>query len=434
MRLDLRVLIFSLVLTFVPRISIAQQVPLAEVVDHAVSQSKLTSPGAAPFHLKATIAERDSPGSPFRGDIELFWVSPEKWRRVIHSPDFSQTLIVNGDQVQEEDTGDYFPYWLNEFVRAITDPLPMSETLKKTATQISQPGSSRQSNSCARFQSKIGAPPAQNDAFSLFCFEGSHGLLDSVLTPGYSVQFKNYKNFGEKHVAHLLVTDPEPGTTIEATITGLTDLKDPDESLFAIAQPTSKDQQLQMARVPDADLPKLYLQTPEIVWPAIRTGHTSGVLSMLISADRSGHVREAYPLNSDNSDLNDTARDQVRKWQFKPAVSEGVPVQVESVLTLAFTTKTENPFSILTNDEVRKLATSTPEPNFSPGVAPSGTKVTIRILVDPGGKVLTVQNLNKLPSQLLLPAYNAATHWRFQPYLRDGKPDSFYADITFSVP
>ena len=182
-----------------------------------------------------------------------------------------------------------------------------------------------------------------------------------------------------------------------------------------------------MAVVPDADLPKLYLQTPEIVWRAIRTGHTSGVLSMLISADRLGDVREAYPLNSDNSDLNDTARDQVRKWQFKPAVSEGVPVQVESVLTLAFTTKTENPFSILTNDEVRKLATSTPEPNFSPGVAPSGTKVTIRILVDPGGKVLTVQNLNKLPSQLLLPAYNAATHWRFQPYLRDGKPDSFYA-------
>jgi hypothetical protein len=40
-------------------------------------------------------------------------------------------LIVNGDQVSEEDKGDYFPWWLNDLVTAIFDPVPMLDSLRK---------------------------------------------------------------------------------------------------------------------------------------------------------------------------------------------------------------------------------------------------------------------------------------------------------------
>jgi hypothetical protein len=96
--------------------------PLADVAQHAVDQSKLTSPGSTPFHLKAEIVETTNPNSDHKGEVEEYWVSPEKWRRTISSPGFSQTLIVNGDQVSEEDKGDYFPWWLNDLVTAIFDP------------------------------------------------------------------------------------------------------------------------------------------------------------------------------------------------------------------------------------------------------------------------------------------------------------------------
>ena len=33
-------------------------------------------------------------------------------------------MIVDDDRIAEQNTGDYFPWWLNDLVTAIFDPLP----------------------------------------------------------------------------------------------------------------------------------------------------------------------------------------------------------------------------------------------------------------------------------------------------------------------
>src|SRR5271170_1298081 len=142
----------------------AKTVPLADVARHAVEQSKLTAPGSSPFHLKAKIVETTNPDSTYKGEIEEYWISPEKFRRTITSPGFSQTLVVNGDRVWEQDKGDYFPWWLNDLVTAIFDPLPMLESLEKLNAQMQKPSGSEHSNSCARMQMKVGVAPAENSA------------------------------------------------------------------------------------------------------------------------------------------------------------------------------------------------------------------------------------------------------------------------------
>src|SRR5258706_8425730 len=171
MRFSTNLIIVGFLLAIGLPSGLAQQIPLSDVVDRAVNQSKLTLPGSTPFHLKARIAEKDSPDSDFKADIDVMWVSPEKWRRSIQSPDFTQTLIVNGDKISEQDTGDYYPFWLRELVTALVDPLPMLESLKRTNSQIAKPSGSAGSTSCARFESKVGLPPVQNSAFYVFCFE-----------------------------------------------------------------------------------------------------------------------------------------------------------------------------------------------------------------------------------------------------------------------
>jgi Gram-negative bacterial TonB protein C-terminal len=410
----------------------AQQIPLSELADQAVNQSKLTLPGSAPFHLKAKIAEKDSPDSDFKADVDIMWLSPEKWRRSIQSPEFSQTVVVNNDKISEQDTGDYFPFWLHELVTALVDPLPMLESLKRSNSQIAKPNATIGLTPCARFESKVGLPPAQNSVFYVFCFEGS-GLLEDVTTPQCSVEFKNYKSFKSKRVARLLVTDPEPGVTIEANVTELGELVNVDESQFTISQPTPKELQLKSMSISEGDLKSLSLQNLDIVWPPIRLGKTSGVLSMYVSVDRSGHVRETFPLNSDNSDLNDPVRRQVEKWQFKPAISGGTPVQVESILTFAFSTTIGDAVTILSDADARQLASYTVEPQIMPGTAAIGTLFTVRVLVSADGKSITVVNPNNLPSALFLASYGALQKWQFKPYIKDGKPDLFWADITFQV-
>jgi hypothetical protein len=61
------------------------------------------------FTVRVHLFESTNPPSPYRADIEEYWVSPQEWRRSIDTPEFKQTLIANGDQVSEQDTGDYYP-------------------------------------------------------------------------------------------------------------------------------------------------------------------------------------------------------------------------------------------------------------------------------------------------------------------------------------
>lgn len=393
----------------------------------------MTSKGNAPFYLHAEIVETTNPKSNYRGEIEEFWVSPEKWRRTIKSPDFSQTLTENGENTSEEDTGDYFPWWLHDLLDAIFNPLPMLDTLKAVDAKMPKPSGSEISSVCSRMQMKIGVPPAQNTAFLVFCFDG-RALLKSVVTPGYQAEFDDYRTFQEKTVARRFTLDPEPGTTIEAKITELRELKDPDESMFAVPRPTSAGQRITSIRVDEATARTFLKSAPDIVWPTVRSGATSGVLSMYISVDRAGHVREAWPLGSDNAGLEDIAREQVMKWQFNTAASNGVPVQMESTLTLAFDTKIGDPIPILSNDEARKLAVHTVEPTFPSGAAPTGTEVKVRIGVALDGSVNGVSNVSNARVQLFMAASAAVRQWHFGPYIHDGKQDIFGADVTFRVP
>ncbi len=408
-----------------------QAASLKGAADYAVAQSKLTSQGSAPFHLRAMISEITNPDSDYKAQIEEYWASPTKWRRTIQSPGFSQTLILNGDTVSEQDTGDYYPLWLRNMVTAIFDPIPMIDQLDHLNTQLPKPNRKEQSISCARLQTQVGVAPVRNAAFLVFCFDGN-GLLESVVTPQYSAEFKDYRAFSGKRIARRIEDDPEPGTTLQAEVVELTKLPVTDEKLFSVQQPTPAAARIRSVSVSEDVLHSLFLETPKVAWPTVRSGKTSGVLSMYVSVDRTGRVREAWPLNSDNAGLDDPAREQVRKWKLKPAVSGGVPVQVDSVLTLAFDTKIANSIPVLSDQQARELASNIVEA-VAPSGTPPGTKFTISVSVDANGKMIGAGNPDNLPSPLFLAAYRALRQWRFRPYVHDGQPDAFQASITFSA-
>ena len=408
-----------------------KQVSLGEAAEKAMQQSQLTLPGSSPFHLKATIADANGTHPEYKADVEEYWVSPSKWRRIIHSADFSQTLIVNGNKISEEDSSDYYPFWLHNLVTAMFDPLPMLAQIKQISAQLELPQEDK-STSCVNFSSP-GSNPAVpiSSAFS-FCFQDRRGLLQLVSTPGYKAHFENYKAFGDKQVPYRTSEDLQPGVTLVATIGELTPLKSPDEALFAIELPTSPDHQIRNTQVVESTARSIAVNTPEPRWPAVREGKTSGTASAYLSVDRSGRVREAWPLTSDNPEITAALQDQLKHWQFKPYVN-GVPMQMEAVFAFAFTTQQGQPIPLLTNAEARKLARHTVEPKVPTKSATPGTTFTMRVRVDEEGRTIAVMNVKKVKPALYQAAVKALREWEFNPYVKDGKPDRFDADLVFTV-
>lgn len=215
-------------------------VALGDALSRALAKSSLTGPNAVPFHLKVHLFESTNPQSDYRAEVEEYWATPQQWRRSIDSPEFKQPLVVNGDQISEQDKGDYYPLWLKSFITGIFDPVPNADQWNKLNTKITQvtlPNGLR-SDACTRIKFKIGSDAVQNDAFANLCFDGN-GLLKFTGSPGYSMEFHDYSRFGKKlMIARRYQGDPEPGTEIVANVVLLEELKKPDPSLFVITQPT----------------------------------------------------------------------------------------------------------------------------------------------------------------------------------------------------
>jgi hypothetical protein len=404
------------------------KISLGEAAEHAVQQSNITLPGSKPFHLKAEIVETTNPKSEYQAKIEEYWVSPEKWRRTIESPGFSQTLIVNGEKISEQDRGDYLPWWLSDLITAMIDPLPMSESLKKINSQIAKPNGSENSSTCADFHTKI-------DRW-IFCFEGSHGLVKSVFARGYHASFSDFKGFGDKRVARKIVIDPEPGTTIQASISLLAELPQPDDVMFAVQSATPPEGRIRSLKIDEDQFRKLSVSNTDIDWPPTGGGMSAGRCAVYVSADRAGHIQEVWPGGCDNPGLQDPLREIVKKWQLKQAIVSGASVQVESLLTFRFETKTVKSDAAveLSDAEVRKLATDIADPAFPPDSVQNGTDIIIRISVDETGKLTGVENTHQLKDPVFLAAYRALGQWHFQPFVKDGKPQYFHADVVFHVP
>lgn len=333
---------------------------LADLGDHAMQQSQITLPGSKPFHLKATIAEKDSPDSDYRATVEEYWVSPTKWRRTINSPEFSQILVTNGESVFEEDKGDYYPVWLNHFVTAIFDPLPMLEQLRQAGVRASKRDLAVGETSCTDL-------PMRVDRWVL-CFTGKKALLSSVFTKGYAAEFKDFKGFANKQVPRLIEDTPEPGTTIDTRITELTELQQLDETLFVVEHSTQPKDRIKSVRVDQDTFMKLALTSTEIAWPPQGGGPTTGGCAVYVGVDRAGAVRESWPEGCDSTGIQTALRDIVKTWKLRTPVSNGVPVQVEALLGFTFHTEVhDDPLLLLTDMEICQLATNIVEPSFPRG-------------------------------------------------------------------
>lgn len=418
-----RLLIFATIVFVSSAAPALEEVSMSDLPKYAIEHSQLTLPGSRPFHIKLQVVETTNlENDDYKGEIDEYWVAPDKWRRTVKTPSFSQTLIVNGDKVDEQRTGSYYPNWMRTLVRAALDPGATLEGVD--LTQANDNPRIGGDPLCRRFKYRVGQAPASNSVFASYCFR--NGLLDSVGKPGYSAAYSDYREFGNKRVAYQIREHIESGTELGASIVELAELKKPDDSLFEVHQQTA---QLQTVQVSEETLRGLAINPPEMRWPPVRGGKTAGVLSLYVCTDLAGHTQEVYELNSDHPEMADAAREQMTNWTFKPAVIKGNPVQAEGIVTFAYETKIDDPYPVLSNEDARKRAIKLVEPHFPESTA-RGTIVSVRVLVSEEGRVMTIGNISGCP---LGPIVAVVEQWRFQPYLRDGKPTDFNADLTFTV-
>jgi TonB family protein len=300
-------------------------------VANAARLSTLTEPGAKPFHLKLASTDTTLHNPRYSAQIELWWAGPEKWRREVKSPDFTQTAIQNGTAYSETNSSDYLPRWLQELVQESVDPVS-HVALENVEARADRPGCGSWEQFYSRATDKI-------SFHSSVCFNVDGTLRDIFVEP-LGVEFGDYRVFAGKTVPRTLTVWPGGSASdAKATVSVLEALKT-DDSIFTVAQDTGFGSRLRFESVEESALaPEPSNSQP--TWPVLHNFPESGIIAINITLDRTGAVREVGTALSRNVAVEHPAIDQIRKWKFQPVLHDGAPVQVTTVLTLHFESKME---------------------------------------------------------------------------------------------
>ncbi len=359
--------------------------------------------------------------------MEVWWAQPDKYKSVITSPAFSQTRIVNGSQVMELNTGDYYPRWLQNFADAILDPSAMLQNFQNRAGTIML--GPQITSSCLRRDDKPGGITDEL-TWGNVCFTGTEPRLASILTMNQSITLADWKSFGKKQIARTYKTDVLDYKEIVGHLESLEELPNPSEDLFAVTTPTPPEGMIRTSFVSTLKEESLVENAPAITWPTVREGRTDGYMIVYARTDRTGQVRETAKHNSDQPGLESFGMEQALRFKFKPLLVDGIPVQMEMPLVLHFTTTLADPLPILHGEELlnqisgcnTRLVTTIPD-----GAKP--TKISVNEQGKLTGEGFGPQIDPGNPAVLVTVKLAVGLECHFAPLLRNGVVTYYHGEL-----
>jgi hypothetical protein len=407
------------------------RIPADAALERALKTSSLTYDGA-PFHAILVISQPDEKDSPFEGKIEIYWANAAKYRVTVTSKAFEQTRIVNGDRIEEQNTGDFYPEWLRNYARALLDPLPRAVDFRGRGGFVAV-GDGQMRSCLSRDDRQNGITDQMT--WAEICFAGKEPHIESAIDFTYFMEFGDYKPFGKKLIAWSYTDYTDDNEKVIGRLTKLEPLSSGDENLFVVEHPTPPEQRIETRFVSMATNESLLDKAPAIEWPPIREGKTEGNMIVHVLTDRTGQVREAYKHNSDTPGVEDFGTLQAKKYKFRPLLVNGVPVQMETPLVIHFKTQMGDPLPVITGKDIDKVATGCGyDPVLPKGLLPSGTTFKIRVSVNEKGKNTGEGFPSGIPWSVIQKAKLNTMNCRFKPYLINGQAWYYHIDFEFTAP
>jgi hypothetical protein len=319
------------------------------------TQQSVLVEGHQPFHLVLEIAPdttvrarvRPTP-SYMHGTVELFWGSRHHYKLVITSPEFSQTRFVDGTQIEEHDKGDFYPRWLDDFVRMLLEPVPQRQVPKLIQQRLAGGGTfalpGRPAITMPRCLETSERPGGITDETSIarICFEATHPWYQGTLDFTRYVSFSDYASFGGQMIPRVWSNDIPENIFVTGKVILLEKLSKSDAASIHVSAATPASEQIRTALLSRDDIQKRIVRIPDFQWPAEDTEALEGYMIVYVRTDRTGRIRESYWDSSDNYKLQDAGVQLALQSTLMALLVEGQPSQIEGPLVLHFATHRSN--------------------------------------------------------------------------------------------
>lgn len=329
------------------------QAPLptnTELLQRALHESVLVE-GHQPFHLILELSPDTTPHAHARpapasmhGTVELFWSNRDHYRLVLTSPEFSQTRIIDGSRVEESDTGDFYPRWLDDFVRMLLSPTPKPQIQKLLQQRLTGGGTfalpGKPVITMPRCLETANRPAGITEETSeaRICFDASHSWYQGTSDFTRYVSFADYAPFGGQMIPRTWTNDIPENIFVAGKVTTLERLSKSDAATIHVETPTPLSDQIRTTFLSRSEIQGRIGTIPDFQWPAEDTEALEGYMIVYVRTDRAGNIKESYWDSSDNYKLQDAGVQLALQSRLKPLLVNGIPSQIEGPFVIRFST------------------------------------------------------------------------------------------------
>jgi TonB family protein len=317
-----------------------------EVFAAAAPFYDFSDPAMKPWHLKASYQLYDADGKAGeQGIYEYWWASPQAYRSTWtrasatytewHTADGKNLYLASGDALR------FFEFKLQT---ALFSPLPEAGELDSGNLHLDR---QKESAKGAKMPCIMLDPMRPGDdkadyaplgLFPTYCFDPQIPVLrTSYSFEGITSQFNKIVKTQGKYLAQEVLFFEETNKVLSAEVGTIEGLAVSDPAL--VPSPDAKAAKLfPVIPISGGVAQGLLLKKTSLVYPQdAKAAHASGRVILQATIGTDGKVHDLRVVSAPFPSLAASALSCVSKWEYKPYVLDGVPIEVETTINVIFT-------------------------------------------------------------------------------------------------
>jgi TonB family protein len=324
--------------TPVANLRMGAQAPDTDRWSQVYAANDLDLEGNKPFHLQMTFQLYNMAGAAAEtGTIEELWYSPLVHHIVIHSPSFNRDSEVP-DAFDEKTARER--YLIDELLEFALRPVPKHAL--QNVSDISESDRNFGKTTLGCLQIKPVALPGIGLNFPTVCTVKDTARVRAVLySEADKVLVRN--SLGTLYgisVALDMQISLMNRQAITGKVTSLTSLApravDPQAALHALTKAPLVSENARIAGGVISGSRTKFVQ-PSYPFLA-RQNHMSGSVLLKAVIGKDGSIEHLIPIASADPIFTEAAMDAVKHWTYKPSLLNGEPTEVDTTITVSFST------------------------------------------------------------------------------------------------
>ena len=301
----------------------------------ASDNTSLDTPGSLPWHLKLEVTLTPGTAVALTGTVEEWWTDPTHFRIDFDLPAYKATHAQAGDQTYRTPGAESAPYLLRSLLDQTVHPIDLPADLGASHAVMARKLFGKTTLDCMGLSSPVSNSPEPHRGSESFCLAPDKtDLYITVRSSDYIARTK-LGTFRSKQVPVDLVVrhaDVVGATAHLALLTGRSEPYEEAGDLHGL-ETNPRIPTLATSGIIGGKLIKSF---PPVYPLYLKEQQVSGQVLLDVVIGPDGHVHSAAAIYATHPLFVDASIDAVKQWVYSPALLNGVPVAMETAVTVNF--------------------------------------------------------------------------------------------------